>query len=340
MPATGRSARSGLLGAALALALLVAGCGSTGDDPELGSSSPGGGEPAGADDPATDGAGDPDAGPAAEDPDASDAPGATATPLVPEVADSPEGLAEQIEAAEEAVRDPDTPADELAEMAHVQQVAYRTLAEQGDWHEPVIEALPDDLAGPAELHLAARLEFTSLNATPPDDVPAWRIVAPEPADDLRSYYEEGEDEYGIDWEYLAAINLVETGMGRIRGTSSAGAQGPMQFIPSTWARYGEGDIDDPHDAILSAARYLNASGGANGDIEGALFAYNNDVRYVRGVLAYARVMQDDPATFRGLHQWQIWYASASGDVLLPEGYHLTEPLPANAYADQYPDRTR
>ena len=46
------------------------------------------------------------------------------------------------------------------------------------------------------------------------------------------------EEFGIDWTYLASIHLVETRMGRIRGTSVAGAQGPMQFIPATWASYG------------------------------------------------------------------------------------------------------
>jgi soluble lytic murein transglycosylase-like protein len=114
----------------------------------------------------------------------------------------------------------------------------------------------------------------------------------------------------------------------------------MQFIPSTWERFGEGDIYDPHDAILSAARYLAHNGGstADGNIEGALFNYNNDVRYVRGVQAYAAVLRDDRQTYAGFHQWQIWYASAIGDLLFPEGYHLTEPRPAADYAAEFPER--
>jgi len=62
---------------------------------------------------------------------------------------------------------------------------------------------------------------------------------------------------------LAAVNLVETGMGRIDGVSIANAQGPMQFLPSTWAEpgIGKGNIRNPHDAIQAAARYLVRRGG-------------------------------------------------------------------------------
>ena len=60
---------------------------------------------------------------------------------------------------------------------------------------------------------------------------------------------------------LAAVNLIESDFGRVRNNSVSGAQGPMQFMPATWRSYGRGgDVHDPHDAILGAARFLAAAG--------------------------------------------------------------------------------
>jgi soluble lytic murein transglycosylase-like protein len=315
----------------LGVLLLSCACGSTDGDPALGVETDDSLPPPAADLAAT----TPTTTSASSERD----PGAVAG-LVPELAEDPAGLAEQLEAAETVIRDDTSSDPEVAQSARLQQVAYRTLAARPQWHEAVIAALPAELREAAQLNIDARLEFSSMNTNPPPEVPAWRIVPPAPADELVGYYREAEDELGVEWEYLAAINLVETGMGRIRGDSSAGAQGPMQFIPSTWARFGEGDIQDPHDAIFAAARYLAHNGGGEGNIDGALFNYNNDVRYVRGVTAYAQVIQADPDAYRGFHQWQVWYASAAGDLVLPEGYHRTAPQPAAEYARQHPDRLR
>jgi murein DD-endopeptidase MepM/ murein hydrolase activator NlpD len=101
--------------------------------------------------------------------------------------------------------------------------------------------------------------------------------------------------YGIPWNVLAAINKIESNFGGNMGPSSAGAVGWMQFMPSTWLRWGldaDGDgIADPWnatDAVYAAARYLAAAGGQT-DIARGVFAYNHADWYVREVLDLARV---------------------------------------------------
>jgi murein DD-endopeptidase MepM/ murein hydrolase activator NlpD len=103
--------------------------------------------------------------------------------------------------------------------------------------------------------------------------------------------------YGVPWQVLAAINKVESNFGRNMGPSSAGAIGWMQFMPSTWLRWGldaDGDgVADPWqatDAIYAAARYLAAS-GAETDISRAVYSYNHAQWYVDEVLATARLFQ-------------------------------------------------
>ena len=103
---------------------------------------------------------------------------------------------------------------------------------------------------------------------------------------------------GLSWRILAAIGQVESGHGVNVGPSSAGALGPMQFMPGTWAgwaRDGDGDrkadIMNPYDAVYAAAAYLchNGAGRGGKDLERALFAYNHADWYVKEVLALARL---------------------------------------------------
>jgi len=99
--------------------------------------------------------------------------------------------------------------------------------------------------------------------------------------------------FGLDWAFLAAIGFTESGHGANMGPSSAGALGPMQFMPATWAAYGvdgnhdgRRDVMDPEDAIPGAAHYLKAS-GAPAHWQRALFAYNHADWYVQLILTRA-----------------------------------------------------
>jgi membrane-bound lytic murein transglycosylase B len=122
-------------------------------------------------------------------------------------------------------------------------------------------------------------------------------------DSLRSYYAEAQRLYGVDWSYLASINFIESNFGRVNGPSSANAMGPMQFLPGTWANYGEGgNIMDPHDSILAAARYL-VHWGAPGNMRQAIFHYNLDYDYVDSVVFFARAYRADPLWLDRMYYW-------------------------------------
>lgn len=135
----------------------------------------------------------------------------------------------------------------------------------------------------------------------PGSTPTGRVEPSEealsdiPGNYLELYVKAGESR-GIDPMVLAAIGKIETDHGRYGGTcatSSAGANGPMQFMPPTWDQYGtdgdgDGDTDvcDPADAIPAAADYLVAS-GAPENYQAAIYAYNHADWYVEDVLAQA-----------------------------------------------------
>ncbi len=118
-------------------------------------------------------------------------------------------------------------------------------------------------------------------------------------------YKAAAKRYGFaeDWYVLAAVGKAESNHGENMGPSSAGAVGPMQFLPSTWEQYGvdgngdgEANIMDPEDAIPAAASYLEF-GGAPEDWNAALYTYNHAGWYVREVLgiaeSYRRQAGDD-----------------------------------------------
>lgn len=232
--------------------------------------------------------------------------------------DDPATLAAQLLAAERTIRSDDPAPGDLEAAAWTQQQAYRDLVANPEWRPSARGRIPAELRDRFDRNLRATAELRALTR-PRDELPDWRIVTPPPPGELRSHYEAAAGEFGVAWEYLAAIHLVETRMGRIRGASVAGARGPMQFLPSTWEAYGEGDINDPRDAIRAAARYLVAH-GAPDDMDGALFAYNRSDRYVTAISDHAAVMREDPRTYRSYYHWRVYYRMPDGDRILHEGY--------------------
>ncbi len=127
--------------------------------------------------------------------------------------------------------------------------------------------------------------------------PSGSCTTTSPPPGLLPIYQRAAQTYSLGPQgpaVLAAINQIETNFGELNHvTSSAGAMGWMQFMPSTWASYGvdangDGRRDpyDPEDAIFAAASYLRASGMPQ-DTAGAIFSYNHADWYVSEVLANA-----------------------------------------------------
>jgi hypothetical protein len=117
---------------------------------------------------------------------------------------------------------------------------------------------------------------------------------------LLPIYQAAGIEYDVPWQVLAGINEIETDYGRNLSVSSAGAVGWMQFLPSTWAKYGVdatgsgyADPYNPADAIFAAARYLSAA-GASHNLARAIYSYNHAWWYVQSVLLRARLIGGMP----------------------------------------------
>jgi hypothetical protein len=178
------------------------------------------------------------------------------------------------------------------------------------------EAVLARLRGPLRAHIVAtvraRLALLGLDRPPARPLRAFRPGSPLPADVLLRYYRQAQRRFRVGWHVLAAVNFVESGFGRIRSASSAGALGPMQFLPATWRAYGlGGNVHEPRDAILGAANYLRAS-GAPRDYRGALYAYNHSRSYVEAVLRYAERMKHDLRAFYSYYSWQVFVRTPSG----------------------------
>jgi hypothetical protein len=227
-------------------------------------------------------------------------------------------VAAELAGVEEGIRLPDTPTQEYLSLGRRQQSAYHLLGAHPEWVPAVLAGLPAAVRSVVQTNISAAQQIDDLNGAS-SALPHWRIIAPPAPEVLLGYYREVQQAYGIAWQYLAAINLIETNMGRIQGLSSAGAQGPMQFMPATWASYGNGDVNNPRDAILAAGRYLKAH-GAPSNMTRAIYAYNPSMLYVRAVQLYAQQMFASERTFLAYYNWEVYVQTKSGEVLLPEGF--------------------
>ena len=203
------------------------------------------------------------------------------------------------------------PPEAVTLLALHQQRIYRLIGPRRRLGDRVLGLLPLSVAGEARDTVRAR---RALIAIPPSGNrrPRIRTAEPEPAGKLLAHYEAAERRFGVGRHVLAAVNFVESAFGRLRNESTAGARGPMQFMPATWRAYGlGGDIRDPRDAILGAANYLRAS-GAPRSYRRALFAYNHSPQYVTAILAYARRIRRDPRAFYAYYAWQVYIRTPGG----------------------------
>jgi membrane-bound lytic murein transglycosylase B len=192
------------------------------------------------------------------------------------------------------------------EAVRRQQVDLLEIATQTEIADAVIQSAPPDVAPVVRdtigawrsiWHLAGIDEFNLVRIHP------HPLAGAAPSDTLAGYYKASAAHYQLDWAFLASINFIESDFGRVNGPSSAGALGPMQFMPATWTAYGSGgDVNSPKDAIEAAARYLFLS-GARRNMDSAIFAYNHDLDYVAAVNYYADVIRHDPRWLDRLYYW-------------------------------------
>jgi membrane-bound lytic murein transglycosylase B len=200
---------------------------------------------------------------------------------------------------------------DVTHLALHHQRITRRLTVRPALGDGALARLPSDVRGEARDTVLARRQLAAIPRSP-GRLPRVRIARAAPAAELRRHYAEAQRRFGVHWSVLAAVNFVESAFGRVRSASEAGARGPMQFLPATWREYGMGgDIDEPRDAILAAANYLNRS-GAPEHLDRALYAYNHSTSYVRAIRRFAKRMRAEETAFLTYYAWQVYVRTPDG----------------------------
>jgi membrane-bound lytic murein transglycosylase B len=201
------------------------------------------------------------------------------------------------------------PARVTLEVLYEQRIE-RKLAARPRLARAVIARLPAEMASQVRDEVTAQRELQRLAR--PIPLSAVRVGRALPPRLLLRYYRQAQRRFHVRWEVLAAVNFVESAFNKLRSKSTAGAQGPMQFLPSSWRTYGlGGDVHDPHDAILGAANYLHAA-GAPANYRRALYAYNPSPLYVDAVLRYARQIERDRRAYFDYYSRQVFVRTPAG----------------------------
>ena len=218
-------------------------------------------------------------------------------------AESPLGLAETMRHELDVAR----AGYDFRVAARQQQRQVYDLAGYASVESAVVKLLPADMQSPLEDSIAALHSLYILGG-----IDQYYLVNPHytlpysdaaPLSSLRSFYLEAQQRYGVNASYLASINFIESKFGRVNGPSSANAYGPMQFLTGTWQEYGQGgNIMDPHDSILAAARLL-VHNGAPYNMRNAIWHYNNSFDYVDSVELFARAYRTDPGWLDRMYYW-------------------------------------